>query len=120
MSPRPHGLRRASRPGGADDDCAQPDRLDRVVDPIRERRVGDAEPEVEQETLAPLALLRQHGVTDVVLACSYRVEDVQAVMGDGEALGVRLRYAVEPAPLKVSCWRQFDPQTAAAVGPPNV
>jgi NDP-sugar pyrophosphorylase family protein len=38
-------------------------------------------------------------VTDVVLACSYRVEDVQAVMGEGEALDVRLRYAVEAAPL---------------------
>jgi NDP-sugar pyrophosphorylase family protein len=46
-----------------------------------------------------LALLRQHGVTDIVLACSYRVEDVEAVMGRGEARGVHLRYAVESAPL---------------------
>jgi NDP-sugar pyrophosphorylase family protein len=38
-------------------------------------------------------------VTDVVLACSYRVDDVKAVMGGGETIGVRLRYAVEPTPL---------------------
>jgi NDP-sugar pyrophosphorylase family protein len=44
-------------------------------------------------------LLREHGVTDVVLACSYRVADVQAVMGGGEAMGVSLRYAVEDEPL---------------------
>ena len=46
-----------------------------------------------------LALLRRHGITDVVLACSYRVDDVRAAMGDGSAYGVRLRYAVETAPL---------------------
>jgi mannose-1-phosphate guanylyltransferase len=46
-----------------------------------------------------LALLRHHGVTDVILSCSYRVEDVQAALGDGGALGVRLRYVVEPEPL---------------------
>jgi NDP-sugar pyrophosphorylase family protein len=46
-----------------------------------------------------LTLLREHGITDVVLACSYRVEDVRAALGDGAALGVRLRYAVEEAPL---------------------
>ena len=46
-----------------------------------------------------LALLRQHGMTDVVLACSYRVDDVRAAMGDGSAFGVRLRYAVEKSAL---------------------
>jgi mannose-1-phosphate guanylyltransferase len=46
-----------------------------------------------------LALLRHHGVTDVILSCSYRVEDVKAALGDGGALGVRLRYVVEPEPL---------------------
>lgn len=46
-----------------------------------------------------LALLRAHGVTDVVLACSYRVEDVTAALGDGRALGTRLRYVVEREPL---------------------
>ena len=46
-----------------------------------------------------LALLREHGVTDVILACSYRVDDVKQALGEGEHLGVRLRYVVETAPL---------------------
>jgi mannose-1-phosphate guanylyltransferase len=46
-----------------------------------------------------LDLLRRHGITDVVLSCSYRVEDVKTAMGDGAAHGVRLRYAVEAEPL---------------------
>jgi mannose-1-phosphate guanylyltransferase len=46
-----------------------------------------------------LALLRAHGVSDVILACSYRVDDVRAALGDGAALGVRLRYVVEREPL---------------------
>jgi NDP-sugar pyrophosphorylase family protein len=46
-----------------------------------------------------LALLGAHGVTDVVLACSYRVEDVEAALGDGRAFGTRLRYVVEREPL---------------------
>jgi NDP-sugar pyrophosphorylase family protein len=45
-----------------------------------------------------LALLRDHGVTDVVLACSYRVDDVRQALGDGRALGTRLRYVVEDVP----------------------
>ncbi len=36
---------------------------------------------------------------DVVLACSYLVESLQARLGDGRELGVRLRYAVEAEPL---------------------
>jgi mannose-1-phosphate guanylyltransferase len=46
-----------------------------------------------------LAMLRHHGVTDVILSCSYRVEDVQAALGDGRELGVHLRYVVEREPL---------------------
>jgi NDP-sugar pyrophosphorylase family protein len=46
-----------------------------------------------------LALLRAHGVSDVVLACSYRVDDVRTALGDAEHLGVRLRYVVEDEPL---------------------
>src|SRR5262245_63403508 len=42
-----------------------------------------------------LALLRMHGVSDVILACSYRVDDVRAALGDGAAFGVSLRYVVE-------------------------
>ena len=46
-----------------------------------------------------LSLLRHHGVTDVILSCSYRVADVEAALGDGGGLGVRLRYVVEQEPL---------------------
>jgi len=45
------------------------------------------------------ALLKAHGVSDVVLACSYRVADVRAALGDAEHLGVKLRYVVENEPL---------------------
>jgi len=46
-----------------------------------------------------LALLREHGVTDVILACSYRVDDVRQALGEGAHLGVRLRYVIEDEPL---------------------
>src|SRR4030095_16689979 len=46
-----------------------------------------------------LALLREHGVTDIILACSYRVDDVRQALGNGEKLGVRLRYVIETEPL---------------------
>ena len=46
-----------------------------------------------------LALLRRHGVTDVILSCSYRVDDVEAALGDGRSLGVSLRYVIEKEPL---------------------
>ncbi len=46
-----------------------------------------------------LAFLQEHGVTDVILACSYRVEDVRAALGEAEHLGVRLRYVIEAEPL---------------------
>jgi mannose-1-phosphate guanylyltransferase len=46
-----------------------------------------------------LALLRRHRITDVVLSCSYLVDEVRRIMGDGAAHGVRLRYAVETEPL---------------------
>lgn len=37
-------------------------------------------------------------MTDVVLSCSYMVEEVRRAMGDGGAYGVELRYAVEAEP----------------------
>ena len=46
-----------------------------------------------------LALLRQHDITDIILSCSYRVDDIRAAMDTGAAAGVRLRYVVEAAPL---------------------
>jgi mannose-1-phosphate guanylyltransferase len=46
-----------------------------------------------------LALLRRHGITEVVLSCSYLVDEIRRIMGDGAAHGVRLSYAVETEPL---------------------
>jgi mannose-1-phosphate guanylyltransferase len=43
--------------------------------------------------------LRRHGVDDVILACGFMAAGVRAVLGDGAALGVRLRYVEEPHPL---------------------
>jgi mannose-1-phosphate guanylyltransferase len=43
--------------------------------------------------------LRRHGVDEVILACGFMAEDVRRVLGNGEALGVRLRYVEEPEPL---------------------
>jgi NDP-sugar pyrophosphorylase family protein len=46
-----------------------------------------------------IALLHRHGVRDVILSCSYRVEDVRRALGDARDLGVTLRYVVEEEPL---------------------
>jgi len=47
------------------------------------RRAKPVVPLLERPFLAyQLALLRQHGVTDVILACSYRVDDVRAALGE--------------------------------------
>jgi mannose-1-phosphate guanylyltransferase len=43
--------------------------------------------------------LRGHGIDDVILACGFMAEAIRKVLGDGEALGVRLRYIEEPEPL---------------------
>ena len=43
--------------------------------------------------------LRGHGVDDVILSCGFLADGVRAVLGDGEELGVRLRYVEEPEPL---------------------
>src|SRR5262249_44278375 len=68
--------------------------------PLTLTRAKPVVPLLGQPFLAwQLALLRQHGVTDVILACSYRVDDVRQALGDGEALGVRLRYVIETEPL---------------------
>ncbi len=43
--------------------------------------------------------LRGHGVEEVILACGFMATDVRAVIGEGRALGVRVRYVEEPEPL---------------------
>lgn len=46
-----------------------------------------------------LDLLRRHGVRDIVFSCGYRPDALRAHFGDGSAMGVRLRYVVDPEPL---------------------
>jgi mannose-1-phosphate guanylyltransferase len=46
-----------------------------------------------------LEWLRRHGVDDVVLSCGYLAAGMRNVLGDGSALGLRLRYVEEPEPL---------------------
>jgi mannose-1-phosphate guanylyltransferase len=43
--------------------------------------------------------LRGHGVDDVVLSCGHMASRVRDELGDGSALGVRLRFLEEPRPL---------------------
>src|SRR5439155_1127955 len=43
--------------------------------------------------------LREHGVHDIVLACSQGMREVEEHFGDGASLGVRIEYAYEDRPL---------------------
>src|SRR5487761_388538 len=57
-------------------------------------------PLVDQPFLSyMLEWLRSHGVDDVVLACGFLPDRMRAVLGDGEAYGMRLHYVEEPKPL---------------------
>jgi mannose-1-phosphate guanylyltransferase len=46
-----------------------------------------------------LEWLRAHGVDDVILSCGFMAQGVRDVLGDGSAMGIRLRYLEEPQPL---------------------
>jgi NDP-sugar pyrophosphorylase family protein len=57
-------------------------------------------PVVDRPFLAhQIDLLKRIGIREVVFSLAYRPERVEAVFGDGGSLGVRIRYAVEDAPL---------------------
>jgi NDP-sugar pyrophosphorylase family protein len=43
--------------------------------------------------------LREHGVADIVLACSQGMREVEEHFGDGSALKIRLQYSYEDRPL---------------------
>jgi mannose-1-phosphate guanylyltransferase len=45
-----------------------------------------------------LEWLRGHGVSDVIMACGFEPSKVRAAHGDGEQLGMRVRYIAEPEP----------------------
>ncbi len=43
--------------------------------------------------------LKQHGVRDIVLACSQGMREVEEHFGDGASLGLRIKYSYEDRPL---------------------
>lgn len=46
-----------------------------------------------------LALLRRHGITEVILSLGYRPDKIEAVLDDGSRFGTQLHYVVENSPL---------------------
>jgi mannose-1-phosphate guanylyltransferase/phosphomannomutase len=46
-----------------------------------------------------IALLRRHGITDIVATVHFLADEIEAYFGDGARLGVNLRYVVEDTPL---------------------
>src|SRR6185369_751360 len=46
-----------------------------------------------------VALLRQHGIDDLVFATNYMADRIEDHFGDGTRFGVRMRYALEEQPL---------------------
>ena len=63
-----------------------------------------------------LARLAAAGVEHVVLAASYRADEVAAVFGDGSGYGVRLTYVREREPAR---HRRRDPRRVGAPGRPG-
>jgi mannose-1-phosphate guanylyltransferase len=45
-----------------------------------------------------LEWLQQHGIDDVIMSCGFLATSVRNVLGDGSALGIRLRFVEEPDP----------------------
>ena len=45
-----------------------------------------------------LEWLHAHGVDDVIMSCGFLATSVRNVLGDGSALGIRLRFVEEPEP----------------------
>ena len=46
-----------------------------------------------------VALLKRHGIREIVFASNYLWEQIHAHFGDGAEFGVSMRYAIEPEPL---------------------
>jgi mannose-1-phosphate guanylyltransferase len=45
-----------------------------------------------------LEWLHGHGIEDVIMSCGFLADSVRAVLGDGSAFGIRLRFVEEPEP----------------------
>ena len=72
----------------------------RRLRPLTDTRPKPMMPLVDRPFVAhQIDLLRRHGIDDIVFSCGYRPDALRAHFGDGSALGVRLRYVVDPEPL---------------------
>src|SRR6478672_1334465 len=57
-------------------------------------------PVVNQPVMAHIIdLLKEHGITDIIVTLQYRAEDIQDYFGDGKSMGVNIRYTIEETPL---------------------
>jgi mannose-1-phosphate guanylyltransferase len=45
-----------------------------------------------------LEWLKTHGVNDIIMSCGFLATSVRNVLGDGSAMGIRLRFVEEPEP----------------------
>src|SRR2546426_6932262 len=46
-----------------------------------------------------VALLRTHGIEEIIFATNYHAEQIESHFGDGSLFGVHMAYAVETEPL---------------------
>lgn len=46
-----------------------------------------------------VALLKRHGIDEIIFATNYMAEKIEEHFGDGSAFGVRMKYAIEETPL---------------------
>ncbi|MFA4844079.1 MAG: NDP-sugar synthase [Candidatus Margulisiibacteriota bacterium] len=49
--------------------------------------------------LHQIDLLRQHGITEIVLNLHYLMDKIKAILGDGRKYGVKIYYSIEERPL---------------------
>src|ERR1700726_4741313 len=45
-----------------------------------------------------LEWLRGHGIDDVIMSCGFLATSMREVLGDGSAMGIKLRFVEEPDP----------------------
>ena len=46
-----------------------------------------------------LELLHKHGVNEVILSLGYQPQKIEAVLGDGSGIGMKIHYVIEQSPL---------------------
>jgi mannose-1-phosphate guanylyltransferase len=70
------------------------------LQPLTDTRPKPMLPIVDRPFLEwQLEHLKAHGVTAVTFACGFLPDAIQAHFGDGEHIGIKLTYAIEPEPL---------------------